>query len=345
MKLRFLLIIISLSFSGCSLIYSYSDNLPQRINQWIKDKRYNIALDTINHVKPTHKDYRLIQRKKNIILKQMVAYENMAIEKSTQLTKQGDWLKALELLDEVEKNIVNTKNIDKHRKILLLKREKVISELEKDVLNIEAVNLTNKIELYKKINKTVTKHESNELEISEFDELREETSIKLAAISEHHFKNKQYDKALSSIELALKLSPNDDITPDLKHIKKRIKNTTKSKKSLYIKETKALLNKLSQGYSHAILKETKEKIEWLNKIKDNDKTYAKLLSKLKQHLKKGVKQHFEAARKLYSKGKTQEALSIWLDLKKLDPKHPKLQSHINRAEKVLLKLEKLRKNQ
>lgn len=341
MKTRLLLIALSLSFSGCSLIYSYSDNLPQRLNQWIKEKRYNIALDTISHVKPTHKDYRLIQRKKNTIRKKMAAYESKAIEKSTQLTRQGNWLQALELLDEVEKNIVNTKNIEKHRKILLIKRAKVISALEKDVLNIKAVNLTNKIELYKKINKTVTKRESNNLEISEFDELREETSLKLATISEHHFNNKQYDKALSSIELALKLSPEDDITPELKNIKKRIKKTTKRKKSLYVKESKALLNKLSQGYSHAILKETKEKIRWLNKIKNNDKTYTKLISKLKKHLKKGVKQHFEAARKLYSKGKTQEALSIWLDIKELDPQHPKLQSHINRAEKVLIKLKKL----
>ena len=116
---------------------------------------------------------------------------------------------------------------------------------------------------------------------------------------------------------------------------------TKSNKSTYIKEAKILLNKLSQGHSHEILKETKEKINWLNKIKGKDKDYLLIIKKLKRHLKSGVKQHFEAARKLYSKGKTQEALSIWLDLKELDPEHPKLQSHINRAEKVLIKLKKL----
>jgi len=71
------------------------------------------------------------------------------------------------------------------------------------------------------------------------------------------------------------------------------------------------------------------------------KTYSELVAQLKKHLKQGIKQHFEAGRKLYSKGKTQEALSIWLDLKDLDPQHPKLQAHISRAEKILIKLEEL----
>lgn len=341
MKIRLLLIFLSLSFSGCSLIYSYSDNLPQRLDQWLADHKYNTALNTISHIKPTHKNYRLIQRKKLTLLKRMATYEKMAIEKSNLFVKRGNWLLAINLLDEVADNIIDTKKIDAHKSKLLKERTKIIKEYEKDVLNSQAINLINKIELYNKINKTVTKYESNKLEIYKYDTLREETSLKLAVRSEYQFENNQYDKALSSIELALKLSPDDDITSRLTNIKKRINKTTQLNKSLYIKETKTLLNKLSQGYSHAILKETKEKIGWLNKIKNNDKTYIKLIAKLNKHLKKGIKQHFEAARKLYSEGKTQEALIIWLDIKELDPQHPKLQSHINRAEKILIKLKKL----
>ncbi|MCW8899505.1 MAG: hypothetical protein OQK75_12345 [Gammaproteobacteria bacterium] len=341
MKNRLLLIAISLSLSACSLIYSYSDNLPQRLDQWMAEKKYNIALNTISHIKPTHKDYRLIQSKKLIIIKKMDSYEDTAIEKSTQLAKQGNWLLALELLDEVAENILDTKKIDSHKAKILKQREKVITNYEKDILNKQAINLINKIELYNRIKKTVSRNDSNNLGISDFDELIKETGIKLANLSEHQFHNKQYDKALSNIELALKLNPDDDITLRLTDIKKRINEVTKLKKTLYISEAKTLLSKLSQGYSHEILKETKEKIAWLDKIKDDDKTYSKLIAQLRKHLKQGIKQHFEAGRKLYSKGKTQEALSIWLDLKDLDPQHPKLQAHISRAEKILIKLEEL----
>ena len=110
---------------------------------------------------------------------------------------------------------------------------------------------------------------------------------------------------------------------------------------MYVKEAKTLLNKLSQGYSHAILKETKETIVWLKKNKENKNVNQELIIRLEVHFTSGVRQHFEAARRLYSEGKIQEALSIWLDIKKLEPEYPQLQSHIKRAEKVLIKLDKL----
>lgn len=341
MKIRFFLLFLSLSFSGCSLIYSYSDNLPQRLNQWMAEKKYNVALNTISYIKPTHKDYRIIQQKKKIILKQIVSYENRAIEKSTQLALQGDWIKALKLLDEVAKNLINTKNIKNHRTKLLKKRNKIITAYENEILNNQAKDLLGRMVLYEKIKRTVSENENNELDISEFDHLRQEISLKLAKRSEQQYRKSQYDKALTTIKLALKLNPDESIILDLKTIKKRIHKKTKRKKLSYVKEVKILLSKLSQGYSHAILKETKEKIIWLNKIKGNEKIYPELITQLEKHLAAGVKQHFTAARKLYSEGKTQEALSIWNDLKKLDPDHPKLNSYIKRAKKVLNKLEKL----
>jgi len=341
MKIRFLLILLTLSFTGCSLIYSYSDNLPKRIDQWILEKKYNVALETISHINPKHKDYRLIQYKKNIILSKLKPYEDNAIQKSSQLAKQGNWISALKLLDEVEENIVDTKNIRKHRKKLLEKRDEIIVIYEDDILNNQAINLISKLELYNKIKKVVSKNESNNLNISEYDDSRREASLKLAERSEQEYKNHQYNKAFNSIELALKLQPEKDIFSRLTKTKNAIQKETRRKRLSYIKEAKELLAKLSQGYSYEILKETKEAINWLNKIKDNDNVYLKLIAKLKKHLKNGEKQRFEAARKLYSMGKTQEALSIWYELEKLNPDNAKLKSYIKRAEKVLNKLEKL----
>lgn len=343
MNKRISLILLSLTFSGCSLIYSYSDNLPQRINQWILEKKYNTALNTIDHIKPTHKDYRLIQHKKELILKQIISYENDAIKKSTQLANQGEWILAFKLIDEVADNIIDKKNILQHRKTLLLKRNKIISRYENDILNKQALDLIGKIDFYNKIKKIVSKDEANNLNISEFDNLRYETSLRLAERGEKQYKQGQYSEAFSTIKIALKLTQDKDIILQLNKTKNRVQTATKLKRLSYIKEAKALLTKLSQGYSYEILKETKDKIIWLNKIKEDEKVYLDLINQLKKHLAAGEKQNFEAARKLYSKGKTQEALIIWLELKKLNPEHPKLESYIKRAEKILIKLKKLSK--
>ena len=341
MKIRFFLLFLSISLSGCSLIYSYSDDLPQRIDRWIAEKKYKVALNTIDYVKPKHQHYRIIQRKKKIILKQVVSYENAAIEKSNQYSSQDRWIDAFKLLDEVAANIVDTKKIENHRAKLLKKRDKIIATYENDLLYSQAEYLAGKMELYKKIKKTVSKNENNKLDISKFDDLRQETNLRLTKRCEQQYKKGQYDNALTTINLALKLNPNKNIVLRLKKIKNRIKKDTKLKKSLHIKNAKNLLSKLSQGYSHAILKKTKQTIMWLKKNRENKSVYQGLIKRLEVHLTAGVKQHFEAARKLYSKGKTQEALSIWLSIKELKPEYPQLQSHIKRAEKVLIKLEKL----
>ncbi len=341
MKTRLFLYFILITLSGCSLIYSYSDDLPQRLDKWVAEKKYNTALNTISYIQPSHKYYRIVQRKKNHILKLVTQYEKSTIEKSSRLAEHNNWLKAFELLDEAAENVPDSSKIEKHHAKLLLKRKKIIKNFEDDLLSSQAIYLAKKMLIYEKINKTVHKNETNELDITEFDRARHETTLRLAKRGELQFKKKEYDNALTTINLALKLKPDEDTVLHLKKLKQRISRATQLKKSTYIKEIKTLLSKLSQGYSHAILKETKDKIMWLNKIKGNEKVYTKLISKLKQHLSAGIKQRFEAARKLYSKGKTQEALSIWSELEKLEPEYPKLQSHIARAEKILRKLKKL----
>ena len=341
MNTRFILILLSLTFSGCSLLYSYSDNLPQRIESWVAENKYNTALNTIDYIKPTHKDYRIIQNKKKIIKKQMIDYENMAIEKSNFLASQGDWIKAINLLQTVASNIIDKSRIEKHHEKLLSQRQIVIAAYEKDILYNQAANLIEKMTLYKKIKKIVSTKERNQLNISKFDELREETSLKLTRLSEQQYKKNEYDNSLSTIDLALKLNPDKDIITRLNITNQHIIEATKKQNISHFKKAQILLSKLSQGYSHAILKDTKKTIAWLNKNKKQQHAYPALIVKLNKHLTKVVKQRFEAARNLYSKGKTQEALSIWLELKELEPDNVKLLSHIERAEKVLNKFEEL----
>lgn len=334
-----LFILLTLSISGCSLIYSYSDNLSQRVDMWVTEKKYNVALKTISYIKPNHKDYRLLQRQKEIIKQKMISYENAAIEKSTQLSSQGEWIKALKLIDDVSNNVIDTHKLQKHRETLLIKRSEVITSYENEILYSQANNLASKMELYEKINKTVLATERNQLDISEFNDARHETTLRLAHRAEQQYKQLLFDDALTTIEFALKLKPNKEILSRLNTIKTHIKKDSKLIKETYVNNAKILLGKLSQGYSQLILIETKDTIIWLSK---NDKnTHSELIKKLQAHLTKGVNQRFEAARNLYSKGKTQEALSIWLELKEIEPENTKLQSHIERAEKILIKLKKL----
>jgi tetratricopeptide (TPR) repeat protein len=64
---------------------------------------------------------------------------------------------------------------------------------------------------------------------------------------------------------------------------------------------------------------------------------------LDTRIRKNVTQGIELGRKLYSQGEIKQALAVWNDVRELDPKNQHLISYINRAERVLNKLEQLQK--
>ncbi len=341
MKLRILLICISLLFNGCTLLYSYSDNLPEKIEQWIKEKNYRTALDTIDYIKPGHKDYRKIQKQKKRILKKLEQHETAVIEKSRHLAETGEWLKAFALLDKASEQIGDTKKLIRHRQQLLQQRSRIIYQYENDWLQSQARFVASQLPFYYKISKTAENGESDILDMVAFQQLRLATIEQLTERSQQLFQQSRYDESLKQVELALTMEPDRETRQLLQKIKQHIRKNTRLKKLARFKQNQELLARLLQGHSYDILKQAKQEVNWLRDNAEGNTGYLQLARQLGQHLEMGLKQYFNTARKLYSKGKTQEALSIWQELVAIEPDYPKLKSHIQRAEKVLEKLKKL----
>ena len=341
MKNSLLTIPLFLLINGCSLLYSYDDNLTQRIEQWIEEGEFKIALNTISHVNSNHKHYKTVQQQKKKITRYLINYENDAIIKSNHLARQGNWLVALNYIDQVSENIPDNRKILLHKKTLLKQRDEIIKKYEAQVLNHQAKNLVEKISLYDGIKKTVTTDEKNQLDIEEFDRLKNKIIKRLTHQAENYYRKNEFEKAENSTSLGLKLKPTKDFSLRLNKIKKLIQEKNNIKNTFRINEAKALLKKLSQGYSRSILKKTKETIKQMRESKKTSKTELDIISKLEKHLKIGVRRYFKAARKLYSEEKIQEALSIWLSLKDLEPDYPKLDAYIKRAERIVKNLNKI----
>jgi len=64
-----------------------------------------------------------------------------------------------------------------------------------------------------------------------------------------------------------------------------------------------------------------------------------------RRIRENVNQGIELGRKLYSQGQVEQALAVWNKLRDLDPDNENLLSHIDRAERVLEKVKKLREEQ
>ena len=107
---------------------------------------------------------------------------------------------------------------------------------------------------------------------------------------------------------------------------------------------KKLLEKAKATLKQGDLKIT---LDAYNKIPSKDKKHA-LVTAFKQELdsriKQNVAQGIKLGRRLYSQGQIEQALAIWNDLREIDPLNEYLISHIERAQRVIDNLDKL-KNQ
>jgi hypothetical protein len=66
-----------------------------------------------------------------------------------------------------------------------------------------------------------------------------------------------------------------------------------------------------------------------------------LCRKLEQLCQQAIAHHAQIGRKFYSQGKLHEALSIWETLLKMDADNQKIKNYVDRAHRVLSKLQRL----
>ena len=102
-----------------------------------------------------------------------------------------------------------------------------------------------------------------------------------------------------------------------------------------------MIAELKQGYSQDNLIRARQQLNVLEKQNSRNKTAIRLRKQLDKRYRKGIDQKIAAGRQLYSSGKIQEALDVWNSLLEIDPGNQKLQGHIDRAERVLKKIQRL----
>lgn len=336
------LIVVSSLMSGCAQLYSHSSDLPSKVDEWIGENRYGYAMQVLDQVSPNHARYAELQKQKTKITGLISKLEKNTVNRAKEYAARGDWAKAFDLIDATLENIPDSSDINTIRDILHQEREAEIAAYQQKLLISSARHIASDISIYEKITEILPDEAQQRFRLKEFHNQRKQVSEQLAQRSEQLYKAGKYQQAQEIIELAKQLNPADDILAYINNVEQLINATLLQQKRSRIDDIKALLGKVQQGHSLDILSEAKTAISWLTSNAPDEK---KLLKDLQKHLRHGVEQRFEAGRKLYSEGKIRAALEIWEEVEPLQDSNTKLIAHINRARKVLEKMQQLKDKQ
>lgn len=344
-RFRFLAFaLISLSFSGCAYFHSFNSDLPAKIDQWIEQKEYGLAQETLEYIKPGDNNYKLLMQKKQYIQRLAASFENTTISKARRLTNRNKWNDALLVYNSALDKLPDSKKLQEAKNDLLQKRQTYLKELELRLLINKGEWLNQNASLYLKIKSALPEDYHSVPGVSDYEDDIDDTLPALVDCTETAIMADELRLAQQCLQLAGQLGKDISQDPRLTAARQQIKQADHTRIQYQNQKTRELLAELKQGYSLDNLQRAHEHVAILHKRNTRDKESIRLQRELNQRLQNGLDQRIDAARRLYSGGKIEQALQIWESLQTIAPDNPKLEAHIERARRVLDKLQHLHKN-
>ncbi|MEJ2141133.1 MAG: hypothetical protein P8Y24_02055 [Gammaproteobacteria bacterium] len=335
------LIFLSLFLHGCAYLQSLNSELPQQIDEWAAAHEYGKALNTLSYVSKNHKHYASLQKKKHKIMLQAKEFEHDQHLAARKMEQQGKWRKADNVYSSALNKFPQSKLLNTEYKAFKNRRNKYLKDLEYKLSIARGTWLIESTPLQKKILEAAPDNYASQQRFNNNTQKLQETAGGLMECAETALKTGRISLAKTCIQTAENLN-----SPDIDKVKlAKLKKQFSQSHQLYMKKqndiTRALLKEIKQGYSHDNLQRAQRHLSEIVEYKKQNKEAAKLAKELDKYIKTGLAQRMEAGRRMYSDGKYEEALSIWIPLKSIDPDNAKLQDYIERTKRVLKKLEKL----
>ena len=335
------LLVLQLLFGGCAYLSSFSTELPEKIDSLIQQQEYGEALAMLDYVRPSHADYNQLMQQKKQIEKLIPEFETKTIQKAQKLVRQEQWYPAQQTYEQALAKIPQSKKIREAQQEFLTQRDNYLKQLELTLLLNRANWLIKNAPVQKEIVRVIPDEYQRYEELRNYPEKVDATADQLVKCVRSALDATNYDLAETCLKLAERIGSKNIDKKQLAVASKKLAEAEKAEVRKQNDKTRALIAELKQGYSQDNLRRARHQLDVLKKQNSRDRTSIKLRKQLEKRYREGLDQKIAAGRKLYSRGRIQEALDVWNSLLEIDPGNQKLEAHIDRAERVLKKLQRL----
>lgn len=349
---KYALAFASLLFlSSCAFLNSFSSDLDKQVDIWMSQHEYGKILDTLQYIRPSNPKYKLLQKKRQQAIKASRHYEQATITKSLNLIEKGQWHEAELILTNAIEKLPDSQPLHKTYQEFLKQRTVYLKSLYTQLSINKAEWLVKDKPVQQQLDRTLPDDTKTRGAMEEYRRQTRHVYQQLLACGVEATNMSNLEIAEQCYRLADKLLPNATVKNKLAAIRQKLSRNQKPDK-----EQQSASPAISQ-LGHNLLEKSKKALEaghlklainQYNKIPGSDKnldivkTYG---AEMHRRIRENVNQGIELGRKLYSQGQVEQALAVWNKLRDLDPDNENLLSHIDRAERVLEKIKKLRKEQ
>ena len=326
---------------GCAYIHSLDENLPRQIDTWINNKDYGKALDTLYYIQPDNNNYKqlMIQREKIVQLAQ--EFEQEILQDGSKSLQAKNWHRAYETYDYGLEKLPDSRAIRKAQTEFLAKRAAYLKQLKLKLLQNKTKWLLSDTEIRNEVARVIPKNYSAHWLLQDHNLDIDTTSKTLLECVTDSIATNELDVARQCLNIVKQLTPSQPIQNNIieasKHLEQEIQIRSRKLSPHGVQTLRTAKVALAKGdfqtAHHAI-----------NSLPEQDKNNGKVIifkNGLDDQTEDYVDKTILEGRRLYSAGKVQQAYLLWKSLKPLSPDNQRLQTLIERAEKVLKKLHEI----
>ena len=356
-------IVIGLSailwLSACTTIPTGKHKL-ELIDRLVAEQEFNQIERLLIDINTSDPEFESLAIRRRAIRPLMVQYEQYNIRQAALLQAQDQWPQALALLRGAQQKLPRSEALRTAVNQFFRQRAQRLAQIQRQIGLLEGENHLNKTPLLTKI-----------LDIHpagvggrwrQFWHRRQSQSLAkdLLECGDHALAVQQLDLAEACFAMAGALSSAVDVSPQLATINRQrllleqqaeanAKTEFQQRQQQFQQQSQQQIAALKQQYQHLIAaewlvaaKQILDQLQILAPESEQGRQWAKDLQWLfDQHIDQGIRR----GQALYSHGQLKDALAAWQDTAQLDPENPVLQAHIERAERFLRKLQRLKGGQ
>jgi tetratricopeptide (TPR) repeat protein len=342
-----------LHVTGCATT-SYRES-SEGIEQLVKEKRYGQALDRLSDVAPSDPDFSRAAARYKEVEVSASRYEQGIRSKAQTLIDQGSWEQALDLYDEALSCLPRSVSLKTGLAELQDRQRKRSRQLELDNLLLRGDWLIKSLPIYREI---ALVNPRDRYAQSTYQGLQEEAgkvAEELESYGTGALETGDDKAARRFLTLALELHPTASLGEKLMRLEDRKKETKRKERLLKQRKQEKeaqrgqkIAQQVARYEKQVGAKEylaAKSTLKTLEKLGLDRTKVAHRREQLEQLITRETDRLFSRAVTEYTRGEYENAARLWRRVVELDPDHAQARESLERALRVLRKIEELRKKE
>lgn len=358
LRLLWLLPLLALTQAGCALFTTYSKGEAQ-IDQWVENEQYGRALKALGRVDPKDPDYLAAAAKRRQVEALAARYEHEVRQRNNALLKQGKWAAALDSYDEALDRLPDSVLLKDGLAQLHRRQARELEQLELQRLLDHGNWLKQTLPTFRDISRVDPRSGSAQRRLEEVQREAEVLADELTLNGNRALANNQLDQAEELLSLADDLSDAPAIKESLKKLQQQQSDSARKARSERQRRLQrqqeaersrqqtieALLTEFDRAFEKREFNQARLHLQALADHNLETNRYRTLQQKLSRAVAQESSRLFNLGVNAYSRGNFEQAAASWREVLALQPDHKQAQENLQRAERVLDKIERLKQKQ